>query len=154
MEQTPNNPQASSGKNVSYQFLVEQSHSIQRLHEVLHSNMVAHGLNAFLSVIVQIVCYLIFILTIFLAITMPGNLQDLMIAMEADAYLVVPKEIYEPIAEFLMSIKIILAVVALPVLFCAMLLGRNRRRAARMRRAFEELETLKRSHSYMMSTMK
>lgn len=155
MEQTPNNAQASTGKNVSYQFLVEQSHSIQRLHEALQSNVVAHGLNAFLSVVFQLICYGIFAFTIYLAIMIPTDLPSLLDMMGESHNRVIDITVsIPPLTDFLLGVKVILALVSLPVLICAFLLGRNRRRAARMRRAFEELETLKRSHSYMMSTMK
>lgn len=143
-----------NGRHVSYQFLVEQSQSIQRLHETLQSNIVAYGLQVFLSVLFQIACYLIFVFAIYLAIMIPTDLPSLLDMMGEGNRVIDISLTIPALTDFLLGVKVILALVSLPVLICAFLLGRNRRRARRMRRAFEELEVLKRSHDQMLNTIK
>lgn len=149
------NPQQSNHTNTSipYQYLVEQGLAIHRLTETLQSNIVAYGLNVFISIVFQIVCYLIFAFAIYLAIMIPTDLPSLL-EMMGEGRGVIDVSITIPaLTDFLIGLKVILALVALPVLICAFLLGKNRRRAARMRKAFEEVELLKRSHNEMLSRL-
>ncbi len=126
--------------------VLQQQQHINRLHEELHSNAFAFGLKVFLSVMLQIVCYLLFAFAIYFAIIIPSDFPSLMDMMREERSAAIDLTLNIPaLNEFLLGIKITLATISLPVLICAMLLGRNRRKSMRIRRAFQELEMMKKN---------
>jgi hypothetical protein len=126
--------------------ILQQQQHINRLHEELHSNTFAFGLKVFLSVVLQIACYLLFAFVIYFAIIIPSDFPSLMEMMREGRNPAIDLTLNIPaLNEFLLGIKITLATISLPVLICALLLGRNRRKSRRIRRAFQELETMKKN---------
>ena len=137
----PSNPgQVSS---TPQDILVRHGQVIHQLDQLLESNVVMFGLRIFLSVVFQITCYLVFAGVIYLAIVLPSDLHDLLRLLEVKREVIFLVPDIEVVSEFLVMIRIVLAVVALPMLLCAFLLGRGRRRTIRMRRAYEQVEALK-----------
>lgn len=157
MEPTPPNPQNPNQQNTNYQnpntqipntdlelrsYFLQQGQSINKLYANLKSNLFAHGFKSFLSVLLQILCYLLFICCIYIAIILPTDLHGMY--RMANGYTEVNVSLQDNrITELMMGIKIVIAVISLPVLACAFLLGKNRRKSARLRNAFTEVELMK-----------
>lgn len=123
-------------------YFLQQGQSILKLLDILQSNILAYGFKAFLSVVLQIFCYLLFAYAIYVALMIPSDLPALNLEFKPDFDVtVVPK--IEKVTSFLLSIRILIAVMSLPILICAFLLGKNRRKSVKIRRAFNEAETMK-----------
>lgn len=154
MEPIPNTTPGANTTPVAYQYLVEQGQAISRLHDTLLSNIVVYGMNYFFSVILQILCYLLFAFMIYLVIAIPSDVEVLKETFNDGKTTITANLATEDLSIFFLSLRIILAIVSLPVLICAFLLGRNRRRAAKMRKAFEEASVLKKSYERMLRAMR
>ena len=135
-------------------FFIQQGQHINRLYEELRSNTFAFGLKVVFSVILQIACYLLFAFGIYLAIMIPTDLPSLLRMMGEDSHLWDLTVSIPVLTDFLVGIKIILALISLPVLICALLLGRNRRKSMRVRRAFNETELMKKNYDTALQQMK
>lgn len=136
-------PQAPQPDLALRSYFLQQGQSIIKIYSILQSNIVAYGFKAFLSVVLQIFCYLLFAFAIYVALSIPSDLPGLAAELSGKKMLAyIPYE-NEDITNFLLGIRILIAVISLPVLICAFLLGKNRRKSARIRKAFNEAELMK-----------
>ncbi|MEO5645309.1 MAG: hypothetical protein ABIQ40_03580 [Bacteroidia bacterium] len=148
MEQPPNPPVQQPNNHsdttlnyaIQYYFL-QQGQSITKLHELLRSNIVAYGFKAFLSVVFQLFCYLLFALAIYVAIMFPTNLPGLVLLLDKNVSIEFIPHVKE-LTDFFIALKIIIGIMAIPILVCALLTGRNRRKSARIRKSFNETEMM------------
>lgn len=127
------------------EFLSKQGLCIYRAYDILHSSAFVFGLKYVLLVLLQVVCVLLFLCIIYVVIVFPTDLNSLREMMgDGDPSATINITInIKAVSEFLIGIKIILVIISLPVLGCALLLGRNRRLITRMRNAFLEVEMMK-----------
>jgi hypothetical protein len=142
MENQPPNPQqqAYTQQQVEHDYALRsyfmiQGQSINKCHNMLRSAIIVRGFKFFISVLLEIFMYLIFIAAILLIILLPSDLT-IQEHINENATL---KLVYEndAIAGLMMSIKLAIFLVSLPVLLCAMLLRRNRRKSSLIARAAE-----------------
>lgn len=149
MEQPPINPSQQPNTQPSpaldhtlRSYFLQQGQGITRLYELLRSNIVAFGFKAFLSIVFQIFCYLLFAFAIYLAISIPTDLPGIILLLDENISVeFIPR--IEGLADIFFAFKIIIAVMAIPILVCALLLGRNRRKSALIRKSFNETELMK-----------
>lgn len=113
-------------------FFLQQGKSINRLYPLLQSNGVTHGLKNFLSYVLQVFCYLLYATIVIDCI---GN--------------------YFPFDQQLpASAKLLIAIIALPILLCALLVGVNRRKDALTRAAFNETVEMKKHFDEAMDSFR
>lgn len=148
-------PENQSG-NLDHQtrtYFLGQGQSISRLHELLNSNLLLHHLSKGLSVVLEIVLYLTFVILIFLVICLPTDLTAYaeVLLREAgannfgqDAFAI---RVYNPnFSLIIYTVKLLIVLfVALPLLLFARLLARNRKKSRLIRTAFGEVEKMKKN---------
>jgi hypothetical protein len=122
-------------------YFMIQGQRINKCNTMLQSAIVIRGFKIFISVLLEIFMYLAFIAAILLIILLPS---DLTIQQEINDNATL-KLGYEnnSIAGLMMSIKVAVFLISLPVLFCAVLLRRNRKKSSLIARAAEVTEEMK-----------
>lgn len=125
-------------------YFLQQGQSIGKLCGILYSNVIAYGFKSALSVLLQILCYVLFAFALYVVLTIPSDLPAFLAASSDQAALnELPLHTMEGINGFFLLLKILVFLMATPVLLCGMLLGRNRRKSKRLRTAYKEAELLK-----------
>lgn len=160
MEQTQNSPHTPPTDQPNTvidhsvrSYFLQQGQSIIKLYDLLQSNIVAYGFKAFLSVVLQLFCYIAFAFAIYFVIVLPDDLPGVILMMDENISVKLVPDI-KLFREFIMTLKIIIAVISLPVLICAFLLGRNRRKSVRIRRCFNETEQMKSNFDQAMKNFR
>jgi hypothetical protein len=123
-------------------YFLQQGQRIQKIHSILDSNILAHHLKKWFSLLVELALYLLFALTILGAICLPVNPFETSISIDDSTRINIELHKDDIVALFITA-KILLVVFCLPILGMALLLGRNRRKNALIREASEEAEQMK-----------
>lgn len=122
-------------------YFAQQGQSIANLYAILNSSTLVHHLRKWLSVLLEIILYLSFIFILIGVIAIPTELKYF---FELDEYNRLGISIRNADFEiFMIALKFIIALISLPMLLLAILLGRNRKKNELIRQAFEEVMKMK-----------
>lgn len=150
----PNNPQPGLNNEVAMQnYILYQGQNINRLHGILKSSAIVRGFKTFLSVLFEILLYLLFLAAIILLIMIPTD--PLVFSEQLNNTTSISGSIHsDEIAGVMIMIKVMIFLISLPILFCAILLRRNRKKNALIDRAFTETDNLKKGFEQAMQYLK
>lgn len=123
-------------------YFLKQGQGIQKIHGILGSNILVHHLKKWLSFLLELVLYLLFIIILWGAIWLPLNPLEWGIKLTESIELQIGVKADEIIG-FFVVLKALLVIFSLPVLGMALLLGRNRRKNTLIREASKEAEQMK-----------
>lgn len=146
----PGNPQSDYNKETAMQnYILYQGQQINRLHGILQSSAIVRGFKTFLSVLLEILMYLLFLAAIVLLIMIPTD--PLVFSEQLNNTTSISGSIHsDEIAGVMTLIKVMIFLISLPILFCAILLRRNRKKSALIDRAFAETDNLKKGFEQAM----
>jgi hypothetical protein len=117
-------------------YILVQGRSIIRLLDLLNSSLLLHHTRKWISVLLEIGLYLLFLLTL-VGSTATSTVFSVSIAKGMKANV-------EDILPVLIVFSVCLLLLAFPALFLALLLRRNRKKSTRIREAFAEVQEMKR----------
>jgi len=144
METTPPPFNNNTNVNVKHEvrgYFLQQGQSINKLYTLLSSNVVAHHLKKWFSVLLEILLFLFFVIILIWAIMIPTDIGGSIPVSDHESLGYSYQN--EQIKALMMYAKAILVVLSLPVLAFALLLGRNRRKNTVIRAAFTEVVQMK-----------
>ena|SRR6218665_300081 len=122
-------------------YFLQQGQSINKLYSLLSSNVVAHHLKKWFSVLLEIIFFIVFIALVVWAIAIPTSIGGNIPVSEYESINYSYQN--QQLTTMLMYAKAIIIALSLPVLAFALLLGRNRRKNKIIRAAFNEVEKMK-----------
>lgn len=142
-------------------YFLQQGQSINRLDDLLGSNILIHHLSKWLSVLLEISLYIAFAFLIIGAICIPTDMT---------AYINLPMREVDPslfdsnafdvdvhnreFSNVIYVVKFIIVLIALPFLLFARLLARNRKKSNLIRTSFDEVEKMKKSFEEAINTLR
>lgn len=155
--------------NLSHQargYFLQQGQSINRLHNLLSSDLLIHHLSKWLSVLLEICLYVAFACLVIGAICIPTdlteyaqlqmhradpNIFDTDMFTNNDFYLAIYNRDFSSIVY---AAKSLIVLIALTFMLLARLLVRNRRKSKLIRKAFTEVKEMKKSFEEAITTLK
>lgn len=151
--QTQNNSATTDRENAMRMYILQQGQAINQLNSILESSSVVRGFKAVISVLLEMVLYLLFIGVIVLIILIPsdpfvmthefGRNSELTAGFHSDE-----------ITGMIIALKVALFVLSLPVLLGALLLRRNRRKSFLIGSAAQKTADLKTNYEQFFLGMK
>lgn len=114
-------------------YFLQQGQSINKLNDILDSNILSHYLGKWFSIILEIALYILFIVILVSVFQIPNRIpiDD-------------KNELYnKDFADIIFLIQVICSILSLPILLFANLLGRNRKKNTLIRKAYEESALMK-----------
>lgn len=145
--------------NLSHQtraYFLQQGQSINRLYDLLGSNLLIHHLSKWLSVLLEISFYIAFTLLIVGAICIPTDMTAYIQfpIYEADPNAFDVNVYNRDFSTIVYIVKFIIVLLALPFLLLARLLARNRKKSNLIHAAFNEVEKMKKNFEEGIITLK
>jgi len=142
MDQTHYSPPPQDRESAMRFYIIQQGQSINNLNNTLRSSASARGFKSVLSVLMEIVLYLLFIGVIILIFAIPS--EPFMFSHEIGGNSSLQAGIHAgEITQMIIALKISLFIISLPLLLCAIILRRNRRKGNLIARAHGETERMK-----------
>lgn len=132
-------------------YFLQQGQSIAKLNEILDSNILTHYINRWFSIIIEKSLYLLFIALMIGVFMVPTHLS---FYFDVNNTTQIRTQISnQDFASLIMCFKMIVFLLSLPILVFAMLLGRNRKKNALIRKAYEESKKMKQSFDSAVKTL-
>jgi hypothetical protein len=123
-------------------FIIQQGHSNSNLNNLLRPGVTGRAFKSVLSVIMEIVMYLLFVAVIAIIFMIPS--EPFMFSHDIGGNSSLHAGIHaDEITKIVLGLKIILFIVSLPLLFCAIVLRKNRMKGNLIVRAFGETERMR-----------
>lgn len=123
-------------------YFLEQGQSITKLHETLYSSSIAGHLKRGLSVLIEVLLFLLFLIFILVAIYVP--LDPIQFHRDfGESSSVYGGYHNDDITLFMILIKAVLFIASLMPLLLMLLFRRNRKKSALINTAFREVERMK-----------
>lgn len=144
----PQQPGAQQQNNSQFYYALKayfysQGQSIFKLKAQLDSNSVAHGFRYTISVLLELLMYIVAVIGLVFSLMMPANPLEISHEFNNGDQFSAEYQNEDLMAAILL-IKIILVFVAvLPAVFCGILLHRNRNKSSKIRKAYEEVSLMK-----------
>lgn len=123
-------------------YFLEQGQSISKLKGMLDNGVVLGMLKRGLSVLIEAILYVFFLLLLFITIYIPTNPIDWNLKVD-DSTQIHAELQNEEIMQIMLAFKFLLFLCSLIPLILAVVLGRNRRKGAIINEAYEEVEKMK-----------
>jgi hypothetical protein len=133
-------------------YFLQQGQSINKLNDILDSNILTHYLNKWFSVTIEFLLYALFIITLIGVFIIPDNLSFYFPVNETTQ--ITAQIQNEDFAALIMCFKLICILLSLPLLLFAILLGRNRKKNTLIRKAYEESMKMKESFDLALKSLK
>jgi hypothetical protein len=143
MEQTATQaaPQPQSLSTDARTYFLKQGSSIQRLHEILDSNFLTGVAKRGISILIELVLFLVFVAGIALAVYIPTVIESAIPVTENTTAEVGIRN--KETTEAILLLKAGIVVLSLVPLAFMMVLKRNRRKGALIQEAYFEVEDMK-----------
>lgn len=136
-------------QNVLRSYVYHQAHGIQRLQTQLAPGASARGFKTVLSVLFEIVLYLMFIAAIVLIVLIPSD--PLSFSAPIDNSTDFTAGIHsDEIAAMMFVVKLLIFILAIPLLICAIVLRRNRRKGSAIAEAYSEVTAMRKSFEQLV----
>ncbi|MBI3521101.1 MAG: hypothetical protein HY062_17305 [Bacteroidetes bacterium] len=144
METEQQNPQQPQHLNLAVRtYFLQQGKHIARLNDILDSNILTHYLGKWLSVLIELILYALFVGIIICLFQIPHN-----IPLDDN------NELYnKDVANIILCLQLACAILSLPILAFAILLGRNRKKNTLIRQAYEESLAMKHKFDEAVKTL-
>lgn len=126
-------------------FLAQQGMYINKLQQTLQSNAIVSGFKAFVSGFLELLMYLMFAGALVVAIFIPTDPVSYTQHIDETSSFNANYHSDE-ITGIMITIKIAIVVLAIPLLFCAVLLRRNRSKNQLIGQAYAETKTMRQMH--------
>lgn len=132
-------------------YFLQQGHHISRLNDILDSNLFTHYVSKWLSALVETVLYGLFIMILICVFT---TSNDISYYFEVNESTQLRAQISNSdLSAMILCFKILLAILSLPILAFALLLGRNRKKNTLIREAYEESLHMKHRFDQALKTL-
>lgn len=133
-------------------YFLQQGQSIGRLHDILNSNLLTGTLKRGISILLELVLFVLFLAILLLVIYIP--LDPIQIEQALSESTTATATIHnDDVMALMMVIKAALFTVALMPLILMVLMRRNRRKSALIHQAFEEVAQMKQKFDEAVKTL-
>ncbi|MDQ3110985.1 MAG: hypothetical protein M3R17_13915 [Bacteroidota bacterium] len=130
-------------------YFMQQGQNINKCNSILQSGLVIRGFKIFISVLLELLMYLLFIGAILLIILIPSDPMTVDNQINENASLTVGLH-SDLVTGIMMTTKLTIFIFSFPVLFCAILLRRNRKKSTLIARAADETGEMKKNFDVAM----
>jgi hypothetical protein len=131
-------------------YFLEQGKSIGRLYDILNSNLFVHHLRKWSALLAEISLYILFFTAFAFIFFYPLVLE----AQLGENPTVQVRLIIDEFEAAISLFRLVLAILATPVLLFAILLGRNRKKNNLIRQAFNETKKMKEGFDMAVKELK
>lgn len=150
---TTSTPPETDRETAMRHYIIQQGQAINQLNTMLDSSFVMRGFKAVISVLLEIVLYLLFAGVIVLIVLIPSD--PLVVTHEIGRNTELSAGLHsDEITGLMIALKIALFILGLPVLLGAVLLRRNRRKSFLIGDAAEKTAEMKAAYEKMFYGMK